>query len=425
MDKKFIAVRAMAAVLTACATLSAVADEAGTKVLTIGSPAPSIDVEHWVSNGQGKFQPVKKFEAGKVYVVEFWATWCGPCISSMPHLAETQNKYADKGVQIISISDEDLETVEGFLKKPVRGAKPVGDDGMPPTYAELTSAYCLTTDPDGSVQEDYMRAAGQNGIPTCFIVGKDAHVEWIGHPMAMDEPLEQIVSGSWDRAAFMAEFKKEQERGLMMSKISSKMRRGDTAGALEVIAEAKLAAEGDVGLLAMLGQMEFQVKASSAMSMIQQGKQAEGLAELDEVAKLATPAQKLQITSLRFRILVEIKSWDDAARTLADLGENKEVDPAMVNQMAWQVYEMSAEDKEFSAVLIDAATGAISKAVQKAPTDGMILDTYAHLLYRQGKLDQAIEVQSKAVENLNGAPDDVAAEMKEFLATLKKEKAEE
>ena len=43
--------------------------------LTIGSKAPALDVEHWVQNGEGKFKPVTKFENGKVYIVEFWATW--------------------------------------------------------------------------------------------------------------------------------------------------------------------------------------------------------------------------------------------------------------------------------------------------------------------------------------------------------------
>lgn len=90
------------------------------ELLTIGSDAPPLDVEHWVQNGNGKFKPVTKVQAGKVYVVEFWATWCGPCVQSMPHLAALQTEYASKGVQLISISDEDLETVEKFLEREVR-----------------------------------------------------------------------------------------------------------------------------------------------------------------------------------------------------------------------------------------------------------------------------------------------------------------
>ena len=41
-------------------------------------------------------------------------------------------------------------------------------------------------------------AAGQNGIPTAFIINGDGQVAWIGHPMGMDEPLAEIVDGTWD-----------------------------------------------------------------------------------------------------------------------------------------------------------------------------------------------------------------------------------
>ena len=135
----------------------------GAELLTVGSAAPTLNVEHWVHQDQGKFQPVTKFEAGKVYVVEFWATWCGPCVASMPHLAELQRKLADKGVRIVSISDEDLDTVEQFLEREVRQAPDAKPDAKPQTYRELTSAYSLTTDPDQSSYRDYMEAAAQNG----------------------------------------------------------------------------------------------------------------------------------------------------------------------------------------------------------------------------------------------------------------------
>lgn len=49
--------------------------------LKAGDPAPPLKIEKWLKSG-----PIERFEKGKVYVLEFWATWCPPCIASMPHL---------------------------------------------------------------------------------------------------------------------------------------------------------------------------------------------------------------------------------------------------------------------------------------------------------------------------------------------------
>ncbi len=168
--------------------------------LGIGSKAPALDIEHYFHEDDTR---VSEFKKGNVYVVEFWATWCGPCIASMPHLAELQTKHRNEGVQIISISDETVDEVEALLAKPYPG-KDV-------SFAEVTLPYTLTTDPDGSTQRDYMEAAGQNGIPTSFLVGKTGIIEWIGHPGELEEPLEAVLNDSWDREAFKAEIEREQK----------------------------------------------------------------------------------------------------------------------------------------------------------------------------------------------------------------------
>ena len=139
--------------------------------LTIGSPAPAIDIEHWFHDKE----PITAFKAGKVYVVEFWATWCGPCLASMPHLAEIQDRHSGD-LTVISVSDEDPETVEKFLDREK------GDT----TFRAITAAYSLTTDPDQSVNKDYMKAAGQNGIPTAFIVGKTGEIDGVDRAVAGD-----------------------------------------------------------------------------------------------------------------------------------------------------------------------------------------------------------------------------------------------
>lgn len=195
----------IALILLCCAAVAAMTlrSAEAEPTLGIGSKAPALDIEHWIQDGSGRYEPVTDFESGKVYVVEFWATWCGPCIASMPHLAEIQTEYRDRGVQIVSVSDETVEEVEALLKKPHPQAEG--------SFADVTSAYCLTTDPDRSTHDDYMKAAEQNGIPTSFIVGKSGLIEWIGHPMSMDEPLAAVVDGSWDREAFKEKMQREQE----------------------------------------------------------------------------------------------------------------------------------------------------------------------------------------------------------------------
>ncbi len=66
--------------------------------LNIGDPAPSLQVREWI-----KGRPIQRFEKGHIYVVELWATWCGPCIAAMPHLSALAREYKDK-VTILGIN---------------------------------------------------------------------------------------------------------------------------------------------------------------------------------------------------------------------------------------------------------------------------------------------------------------------------------
>jgi thiol-disulfide isomerase/thioredoxin len=232
MKTTHLRTRLMLTALMCCAVgASALLPRVGSaEDLGIGSKAPALNIEHWVQDGNGFFKPVTEFEKDKVYVVEFWATWCGPCIQSMPHLADLQNKYRGNGVQIISVSDESLDEVKDLLGKK--------NEDVGKTFAEVTAAYSLTTDPDRSVYKDYMTAAKQQGIPTAFVVGKTGLVEWIGHPMEMDGPLAAVVDGKWDRDAYAKEMVAEQKMQESMQRLSMLASTGKFAEAI-ALAEAQ------------------------------------------------------------------------------------------------------------------------------------------------------------------------------------------
>jgi thiol-disulfide isomerase/thioredoxin len=54
---------------------------------------------------------------GQVVVVEFWATWCGPCKSTLPTLSAWEKKYGSKGLVVLGLTSEDEATMRGFVAK--------------------------------------------------------------------------------------------------------------------------------------------------------------------------------------------------------------------------------------------------------------------------------------------------------------------
>ena len=146
--------------------------------LKVGDPAPALKVTNWL---QG--DAVEKFEAGKVYVIEFWATGCGAPIRYMPHLAELQARYKDEGVTIISFTsrgirgrpDNTEEKVAAFVKK--RGP---------------TLNYRFAYADDDSTADAWLMAAGQEHFAT-FVVDKEGRIAYIGGPMYMGMVLPKVL----------------------------------------------------------------------------------------------------------------------------------------------------------------------------------------------------------------------------------------
>ncbi|MHC4129978.1 MAG: TlpA family protein disulfide reductase [Planctomycetota bacterium] len=147
--------------------------------LAVGDQAPGLNIETWVKGQEVKIEP------GKVYIIEFWATWCAPCKKSIPHLTELQKKYGPDKLVIVGITDEAQEIVESFVQKQ-------GDN----------MDYTVATDRRGACNRLWMRAAGLQGIPAAFIVDRGGKVAFIGNPLddAFDQTLASVMSGRFDPA---------------------------------------------------------------------------------------------------------------------------------------------------------------------------------------------------------------------------------
>src|SRR5258708_33922560 len=110
--QRYILWSAMLVLAAACASAASV---------TVGSPAPAINLDQLIPEqppGNASLSAL----AGKAVVLEFWATWCAPCIDAIPHVNELAEQFKDRPVQFISITDEESSLIEGFLKnKPIGG----------------------------------------------------------------------------------------------------------------------------------------------------------------------------------------------------------------------------------------------------------------------------------------------------------------
>lgn len=179
--------------------------------LFIGSKAPELQIAKYV-----KGDSVEQFQDGKVYVVEFWATWCGPCIAAFPHLSELQAEHKDDaqfiGVNIWERFPDQATRINEIEKF-------VADQGD-------RMSYTVAVEVDSKMSDTWMLPAGQNGIPAAFIVDGTGTIAWVGHPMAMDAPLESVIEGNFDASDAIENYKNDTRIGMAFEMFESGLKKG-------------------------------------------------------------------------------------------------------------------------------------------------------------------------------------------------------
>lgn len=324
----------------------------------IGDPAPALKTGDWV-----KGKKFEKFEKGKVYVVEFWATWCGPCKTSIPHLTELAK--ANKDVQFLGVSVWEGEDGpnKGGVTKFVKDMGATMDYNVAIDTAENTMA---TT---------WMEAANQNGIPTAFII-KDGMVAWIGHPMELDEPLKKVKSKDFDVAKAKESANKEAEQ---MKKIEA------------VVSEMQEALQG--------------------------GDFTAAFAAMDKLYALVPEEQKNSILSLKLSLMWDVDGAGAEKLAMGYLGKEFKDDPMALNEVAWGLVDPEAEreDKHIP-VALAFAKRAVEVTKEK---DENILDTLALSYFYNGDKKLAVDTQKKAIKVLKEKGSVDPEVLKEFESRLK------
>lgn len=455
---------ALPLLLTLTAPLSA-------QLLVPGRPAPELTVSEWL---QGPELNAK--EMPRVYVVEFWAAWCQPCLYAMPHMSELYRRFEKRGLRIVGITVEDpqnsLDDVRAVVKR----------------MAPKDLAYGVAFDKSGKSGRDWLDASGQEGIPCAFLV-LDGKIAWVGHPLdGLDERVEDALDGCFDLRfayvtgsdemreryvgallgsleelrAFFASLPKELPASPQLTAIEhTKLHRADAKAAAAFFAERLAAFEKEHPLLALAfarfvlssdaseesyaACREYQKKLAAekgpyqlraAMHSVQDAIEAENpdeeavaraaehalqvahedaaalgrlaslLANAEEptpYAKLASAVidrwvqlapESLPARGLRFQLLF---STDATAEKIFEVGSQLLALLATSEDVNGFVWTILTEDP-FAGRCQKLALSGAQRLLREKELSAAIWDTIALAFFENGKVDEAIAHQKKAIE---------------------------
>lgn len=174
--------RTRASLALALSALALHAPSARAQAPAVGDAAPDIRLDAWVNVEPGA-EPTNETLRGKLVMLEFWGTWCAPCVAAMPHVQELHDRYGELGLAVLAISNEARATVEPFVRK----------HGY---------TFRFGCDPEMRV----VRAFGIGRWPTTYLLGEDGRVLFVGDPSGVEPAIERALRLPADAAGSLNAF---------------------------------------------------------------------------------------------------------------------------------------------------------------------------------------------------------------------------
>lgn len=311
------------------------------QTLQIGDPAPPLKYAKWLQGSK----PITEIDKDQLYVIEFWATWCGPCIAAMPHLSELSKKYAGKidfiGCDVWENTYGGPKDQESYLDKVSRFTNEQFKKGR------LTYNVIMDNTAE-DMGNSWLKAAGQEGIPSSYVIDK-GRIAWIGHPLYLDSILVAIMEGKHDVQA-------QRNRQAQQAK-------------------------------------EREDRSAGYKMAIKEYKDAEALKDYDKALRLMDsaiakfPASSYMFITDKFMLLLHHDGEEKAIAYGRDLQKEKLPGQVLIANL-YRIDSLSKKVNEFAAEAVRGWNTANAK----------VLDILATFEARAGQFKQAAETERKAIE---------------------------